>query len=289
MGTSKIEWTEATWNPIAGCSKVSSGCANCYAERMSQRLAAMGQTKYRGVVDDRGHWTGKVNFDEAELLKPLKRRKPTMYFVCSMSDLFQEAVPFAFIDKVFAVMALCSQHTFQVLTKRPERMSRYFAGDGGTSGVELRIMRAMEPLVGKQGAYKGQGRTSWLAETERVLPLPNVWLGTSVENQECADKRIPHLIECPAAVRFLSCEPLLGPIDIQGTTPVGRNVDWVIVGGESGPGARPMNLDWARDIRDTCVEAGVPFFFKQVGGVNKNAAGRLLDGREWNEMPKGGA
>ncbi|ETX26592.1 DUF5131 family protein [Roseivivax isoporae] len=276
-GISKIEWTERTWNPIAGCSVVSPGCTNCYAMRMAHRLAANPSTPhYAGTTEmSRGGpvWTGKIGVArEIVLMEPLRRRKPTTYFVNSMSDLFHEAVPDEVIDRVFAVMALSPQHKFQVLTKRAERMREYL-----TSGLGpiFRIFDATEKLGG--------------SPEELEIPLPNVWLGVSAEDQRRADERVPHLLATPAAVRFVSAEPLLGPVDLhQWLHPSGaagqcvsidgdwchepgtcsccrRGLDWVIAGGESGPGARPMHPDWARSLRDQCTAAGVPFFFKQWG------------------------
>ncbi|MCL6520246.1 MAG: phage Gp37/Gp68 family protein [Armatimonadetes bacterium] len=230
---SEIEWTESTWNPITGCTKVSPGCRNCYAERLSKRLMAMGQANYANGFN--------LTLHEELLTIPLKWKKPRAVFVNSMSDLFHEAVPLEFIVKVFEVMRKASQHTFQVLTKRSDRL------------LEL------------------APRLTWSA---------NVWLGVSVETSDYLF-RIDHLRQTPARVKFISFEPLLGSIgelSIEG-------IDWVIVGGESGPKARPMNIEWVRQIRDYCLSAGVPFFFKQWGGSNKKAAGRVLDGRTWDEMP----
>jgi len=233
MSTTKIEWTESTWNPVTGCSKISAGCANCYAERMAKRLQAMGQANYRNGFE--------VTMHEHALELPLKWRKPQMIFVNSMSDLFHEDVPVEFILRVFEVMREARQHRFQVLTKRSER----------------------------------------LAKLDPILPwAPNVWMGVSVENQDCVS-RIDDLRDCGAAVKFLSLEPLLGPLP-------GLNldgIDWVIAGGESGPGARHISHEWVTDIRDQCVAANAPFFFKQWGGVNKKKAGRVLEGREWGQMP----
>jgi protein gp37 len=230
---SAIEWTEATWNPVTGCTKISAGCKHCYAERMSRRLQAMGKPHYSGGF--------RLAIHEDALTIPFRWRSPRLIFVNSMSDLFQEDVPLEFIQKVFQVMVACPQHTFQILTKRP-----HIAADFATA-----------------------------------LPWPsNVWLGTSVEDRRVLE-RIDYLRRVPAAVRFLSVEPLLGPIP---ELPL-FDIDWVIVGGESGPGARPMERDWVRQIRDRCVTRGVPFFFKQWGGTNKKKAGRRLDGRVWNQIP----
>ena len=230
---SSIEWTESTWNPVTGCTKVSPGCKHCYAERMAIRLRAMGQPNY-----ERGF---KVTLQEHMLELPLTWKKPQTVFVNSMSDLFHKEVPDAFIRRVFDVMSRASWHTFQVLTKRAERM-------------------------------KTLGRN---------LEWPdNVWAGVSVESRDYL-QRIDHLRCVPARVRFISFEPLLKSLaEIDLTA-----IDWVIVGGESGPGARSMEESWVVEIREQCLAAGVPFFFKQWGGANKKKAGRLLDGRKWEDMP----
>ena len=230
---SSIEWTESTWNPVTGCTKISPGCKICYAERMSLRLQAMGQRNYANGFEPTLH--------ERMLEKPLSWKKPQMIFVNSMSDLFHDEVPVAFILKVFDVMRRAFRHQFQVLTKRSERL------------LELSL------------------QIDW---------PDNVWMGTSVENQEYTF-RIDHLRETDAKIKFLSLEPLLGPLpdlNLDG-------IDWAIVGGESGPGARPMREEWVIQIRDRCEAAGVPFFFKQWGGVNKKRAGRLLQGRTWDDLP----
>lgn len=287
---SKIEWTNETWNPVVGCTRASRGCDNCYAVRMSHRLENMGQSKYSGltVVNGRGdrHFNGQVRCVEADLQIPLRWKKPRRCFVNSMSDLFHRDVPFEFIDKVFAIMALCPQHTFQILTKRPERMAEYMA----TLTPERLDAIVMQFLNNTQV----EPPWTYVCRVQEHIgklhgwPLPNVWLGTSCEDQAAADERIPHLLRCPAAVRFLSCEPLLGPIDfriVPGFNRVGsagqevlRNL-WVIAGGESGPGARPMHPDWARSLRDQCQAARVPFFFKQWGEWRSP-----LDGERWNTM-----
>ena len=230
---SGIEWTETTWNPVTGCTKISPGCKNCYAERMAFRLQAMGQPNYRNGF--------QVTLHERMLPLPLEWKKPRMIFVNSMSDLFHKDVPEEFIEKTFAVMRKASWHTFQVLTKRSDR----------------------------------------LREIEEKIDIPkNVWLGVSVE---CEDylSRIDDLRAVNVSVKFLSLEPLIGPLpglDLKG-------IDWVIVGGESGPGARPMQEEWVTDIRDICLASNVPFFFKQWGGVIKKRAGRVLEGRTWDQMP----
>jgi protein gp37 len=232
---SAIEWTDATWNPVTGCSKISPGCKHCYAERMAKRLKAMGQRNYANGF--------AVTLQPHMLEYPLKWGRPKRIFVNSMSDLFHEDVPDDYIAEVFAVMQRASWHQFQVLTKRSQRLA------------------------------KMANRLKWPA---------NVWMGVSVENQDYL-RRVDDLRNAPAHIRFLSIEPLLGPLRILNLT----NIDWVIVGGESGPGARPVSVTWVREIRDACIAQAVPFFFKQWGGVNKKLGGRLLDGRTWDEMPNG--
>lgn len=259
-----IEWADRTWNPVTGCTRVSAGCDNCYAVGMTKRLEAMGQVKYLNLVNEgKSHFNGTVRYHEEELGKPLRWKKAQRIFVNSMSDLFHKEVPFEFIDRVLLTIAQCPQHTFMVLTKRPERMAEYF--DGITSGsVSERLL-----MLPRYAEFH-----STVLNYRRGTPLANLWLGTSVENQATANERIPHLLKVPAAVRFLSCEPLLGPVDfrkVPGFNKCGQEgVDlvrnlWVIAGGESGPNARPMHPDWARSLRDQCQAAGVPFFFKQWG------------------------
>ena len=291
----EIEWTDETWNPIRGCSRVSEGCRNCYAEGVARRFSGPGMS-YEGLVrtgpdgDRRAQWNGIILFVEQALLKPLRWRRPRMIFVNSMSDLFHENVTDAMLDQIFAVMACCPQHTFQVLTKRPERMREYFMGRWPT--------RLIPWLQKWQERPKGYGV---LLETENGL-LPNVWLGVSVENQKAADERIPLLLHTPAAKRFISAEPLLGPVDLQGfightnadcdrteddCSCEGPELDWVIFGGESGTGTgiRPMHPDWARSLRDQCAATGTPCFFKQWGAYKNgsdfadDAIAVLNDGR----------
>ena len=317
----KIEWTDATWNPITGCSVVSPGCTNCYAMKLAgtrmrhhrSRAGLTDMTKTGPV------WNGNLTFNLEWLDQPLRWKRPRRIFVCAHGDLFHENVPDEWIDRIFAVMALCPQHTFQVLTKRADRMREYFSRCRwhlwAAIGRSMDAMRwqNLPPIIG--------------GDRE---PLPNVWLGVSVEDQQRADERIPDLVATPAAVRFLSCEPLLGSLHLKprwlggrkrvdgggwiyGERPYhlseGRSdwtppprLDWVIVGGESGPGARPMLPDWARSLRYQCSTAGVPFFFKQWGqwapfdeypsfargwrilgneglaNIGKKRAGNLLDG-----------
>jgi protein gp37 len=246
VNRTKIEWTDATWNPIRGCTRVSEGCRNCYAEAVAARFSGPG-LPYEGLARPTPagpRWTGEVRLIEKHLGDPLRWAKPRRIFVNSMSDLFHERLEDDTIDRIFAVMAECPQHTFQVLTKRPQRMLDYL-GNGG--GAHLRIWcRAGEPAT-----------MPW--------PLPNVWLGVSAEHQSAADERIPRLLATVAAVRFVSAEPLLGHINLYPFMRLGRGLDWVIVGGESGPNARPMHPDWARSIRDQCLARSVAFFFKQWG------------------------
>lgn len=248
MADSSIEWTDATWNPVAGCTVISPGCTNCYAMRMAARLEAMGTAKYAGLTrrsGGRAVWSGRVRLDHDSLDAPLRWKKPRMVFVNSMSDLFHDGIPTSFVKKVWSVMEAAHWHTFQILTKRPERMAEF---------------------------------------TKLVPALPNVWLGTSVENGDYIS-RLDHLRKVNAAIRFVSFEPLLSSVveaDLAG-------IAWAIVGGESGPKARPMNRQWVEEIRRACRESGTAFFFKQWGGKNKALTGRELDGRTWDEFPKGGA
>lgn len=231
---SSIEWTESTWNPVTGCSKISAGCKHCYAERMAHRLQMMGNPRYKNGF--------KLTLHPDLLELPLKWHRPRMIFVNSMSDLYHEDIPKEFILKVFEVMNKAHWHTFQILTKRVERL------------VEI---------------------------APRVHWTPNIWQGVTIENQDVA-YRINFIRQIPATVRFLSCEPLIGPlykIDLTG-------IHWVIVGGESGPKARPMSPEWVRTIRDLCTISNVPFFFKQWGGVQKHRTGRILDGHIWNQYPQ---
>lgn len=267
-----IEWTDATWNPVTGCSKVSEGCRNCYAAALAPRLAAMGQKGYTDLPWTKPNALKNVQMHADRLDAPLRWAKPRRIFVNSMSDLFHELVPFEFVDRVFAAMALAPRHTFQVLTKRPERMAEYFRW---SSARASQIEAAMEKFQADMPAEK-------LADVRRPsLPLHNAWLGTSVEDGRVLG-RVDHLRRVPAAVRFLSCEPLIGPLD--GLDLYG--IHWVIVGGESGRGHRPIEARWVRGIRAQTEEAGAAFFFKQWGGATPKAGGRELDGRTWDETPE---
>lgn len=331
---SSIEWTDATWNPVTGCTKVSPGCDNCYAETFAER--------WRGTVGHHFEAGFDLTLRPNALTLPLRWRKPRKVFVNSMSDLFHKDVPDEYIARIFAVMALTPQHTYQVLTKRHGRL-RSLLNDRHFAVAVRAEVYAIDPDAA-------------LSADER-WPLPNVWLGVSVEDQKRADLRVPALLDTPAAVRFLSCEPLLGPVDLDGPIALGRGrpqltywltgrpgpdherayttdtgltmtpfttgprIDWVIAGGESGPGARPMSPDWVRTLRNQCTAAEVPFLFKQWGAyqptgdmaigdpidkrnvlvgdpvddlghrwemrrVGKKAAGRMLDGRTWDQFPQ---
>jgi protein gp37 len=296
---SNIEWTYHTWNPIVGCQIVSPGCTNCYAMKMAARIEKMtaGNAKpspYAGTTMPSkagAVWTGKVALaDQSTLLKPLTWKKPRRIFVNSMGDLFADGVADAWIDQVFAVMALCPQHVFQVLTKRPKRMRDYLK-DRARFFDPYAIIRR---LVSADIAGRNAGNSNFEAAIKPFdrNPLPNVWLGVSVEDQRRANERIPILLETPAAVRWISAEPLLGEIVLNSwigyqNTP---QLDWVVCGGESGPNARPMHPDWARSLRDQCAAAGVPFFFKQWGEWVPDAdldnypidkSRRLTERRDW--------
>ncbi len=233
MGKSNIEWTEETWNPVTGCDSVSPGCDNCYAERLAARLQAMGNKRYINGFRVTLHWD--------KIGEPLRWMRPRLVFVNSMSDLFHPEVPDDFIDGVFDTMARASQHTFQVLTKRPQRAAKHLNGT--------------------------------------QLP-PHIWMGTSIENDQYTF-RANYLRMINACIRFLSCEPLLGPLPSLDL----NNIQWVIAGGESGPGHRPIEIDWVRNLRDLSQKAEIPFFFKQWGGNTPKAGGRTLDGITWNGFP----
>jgi protein gp37 len=281
VGNSKIEWTEKTWNPITGCTPISEGCQNCYAARMAKRLAG----RY-GYPRHNPFKPGTLHVDKME--EPLRWRKPSRIFVCSMGDLFHKNVSYARILDVCSVVRKAPQHTFIILTKRPDIMKHY-----------------------TEYLWHSWNMDSWPA---------NCWLGVTTENQQRADERIPILLQIPAAVRFVSVEPMLGPVDLSlwmvsgyEEPPYDDVINWVIAGGETGPGARPMHPDWVKGLRDQCASARVPFFFKSWGewtnnypqgtslacrdmayrhdttfyNVGKNKAGRLLDNREWNEYPEG--
>ena len=274
---SKIQWTDVTWNPTRGCTRVSEGCRNCYAMRQAHRFSGAG-APYHGLtkLTKQGpDWTGKIRLVPEMLEAPLHWRKPSRIFVDSMSDLFHPDVPFEFIDRVFAVMVMAGQHIYQVLTKRPERMKEYFGI--GRDALLKNWYRATDKLNMEDKWYAKVIGTFRSVDGPPLFPLPNVHLGTSCENQETADERIPLLLQTPAAVHFISAEPLLGPIDLdrafeQTTESVfpgqyhhREPVDWVIVGGESGPGARPCYLADIRSIVAQCKRARIPAFVKQLG------------------------
>jgi protein gp37 len=247
MADTSIEWTDATWNPVAGCTVLTAGCTNCYAMRMAARLDAMGQAKYKGLTRRSGNrsvWTGRIRLDENSLKIPRSWAKPRKVFVNSMSDLFHDDVPVAFVNRVWRVMKDTPRHTYQILTKRPERMAEIL--------------------------------------TSKDFPiLPNVWLGTSVEDGRVLG-RLDELRRVPAAIRFVSFEPLIGSVaggDLS-------DIHWAIVGGESGPRSRYMDPEWVDEIETMCRGAGVAFFFKQWGGKNKKASGRTLRGQTFDEMPR---
>lgn len=246
MADTSIEWTDATWNPVAGCTIATAGCTNCYAMRMAARLEAMGVDKYVGTTrksGGRAKWTGKIVLDDAALSIPSTWKRPRKVFVNSMSDLFHPDVPVHFIRKVWSAMAEARQHTFQILTKRPDRMSSVLSG----AGFDV---------------------------------LQNVWLGTSVEDGRVVN-RLNQLRTVPAEVRFVSFEPLIG--SVAGAEL--HDIHWAIVGGESGPQSRPMNAGWVDEIHSACKRSGTAFFFKQWGGTNKKAAGRTYRDRVWDELP----
>lgn len=304
--TTGIEWTDATWNPIIGCSRVSEGCRHCYAEGIAARFASGKPSVYSGLaVIANGHpqWTGRIA-ETKQLLDPLKWRKSKRVFVNSMSDLFHENVTDEQRDRIFAVMALCPQHTFQVLTKRPERMLAYITELYRSEGRRLQIASRADKIQGG-----GPHTPRWLSNycyqppKGKAPPLPNLWLGVSDEGNQ--HQRVDQLRAIPAVVRFISAEPLLfdpDKVDL-------RDIHWVICGGESGLGARPMRSAWAQSLRDQCTAAGVPFFFKQWGEhlgemqdagsgpeitmncsddpvwIGKKRAGAMLDGREWKQFP----
>jgi protein gp37 len=309
--TTKIEWCMnpdgtpgEVWNPVTGCAKISAGCKHCYAERIAARF--WGERKFTDVL---------THADRLDI--PFHWKKPRRVFVNSMSDLFHKDVPDSFLPEVFAAMTIAQQHTFMILTKRPDRMAEVLQDGIFTEAVG----EAIEAIAGRLNPCIAH-RADEILDGDH-WPLPNVWLGVSAEDQKTADERIPYLLQTPAAVRFVSCEPLLGPVQMSPQWMYNdhgwETLDWVIAGGESGPGARPMHPQWAKSIKDQCQAADVPFFFKQWGEwvprgmaqllgfdakattntafdaipypvimsrIGKKNAGRLLDGRTWNEFPK---
>ena len=312
-----IAWADETWNPLRGCTRVSTGCENCYAEKMAARFCGPGQP-YEGTINPATkRWSGKVRLVPERLMDPIRWARPRMVFVNSMSDLFHEDVPDEFIDQVFSIMARTPRHTFQVLTKRPERMLSYLLQDRRTEWADCAVK-----LCGKWDPRLLHGKINY-----GNAVLPNVWIGVTVENQQAADERIPLLLQMPVAAGWISMEPLLGPVDLRFTNGLVHGcdaadylLDWVVVGGESGPNARPIHPEWVRSLRDQCAEVDVPFMFKQWGewipefnagelcagtnrfktgykfhrfedgtpmmAIGKKAAGRLLDDVLHDEYPK---
>jgi protein gp37 len=280
----KIEWTNETWNPVSGCTRDDEDCDNCYAVPMTHRLESIGQAKYAGltVLNKKGdrHFNGQVRCHEDALGIPLRWKTPRMVFVNSMSDMFHRDVPFEFIHKVAAIVALCYQHTFQILTKRPERMAEYHVdlanrvrewdkGEGEAEEALITWLHDSDDVDERVQRSCAHWLNFWNAR-HMGWPLPNCWFGCSAGNQRTFDKRVPHLRQCPAAVRWLSLEPLIGPIDADLD-----GIDWVVVGGESGPGSRPCNVDWIRSIVQQCKVAGVKCFVKQFGSKPYSIADKI--------------
>jgi protein gp37 len=331
MAKTSIEWADRVWNPLVGCSIVSPGCTNCYAMKMAARIERMREGSWRGMLAagtpiPAGHytgltkpskggpvWTGKVAWaGDDKLMEPLRRKKPTRYFVNSMSDLFHESVPDEWIDKVFAVMALAPQHRFVVMTKRAKRMREYLSRPDVSVRVGLDALElVMEDHARNPKSEVGKGciikATDINPGALKLWPLPNVWLLVSVEDQRTADERIPELLATPAAIRGVSCEPMLGPIDFFGSEMDGplvngeptlaqmsgpngpyfirygaSRLDWIIVGSESGPRARPCDLTWVSSIKDQCLLAGVPLYVENGRKISTPE----MDGRTWTDFPQ---
>ena len=316
---SNIEWTDATWNPTYGCTRVSEGCRNCYAERFVHRFAGEGQ-RYEGLTVIRGGrpgWTGKIQLAPERLDQPLRWQRPRRIFVNSLSDVFHEGIPFEYVAAIFGVMAMSSRHTFQVLTKRPERAREFFAW---LEGKQMADLYKADLCIEHASSHGVEDRLIKRDELSGVVwPLKNVWLGVSVEDQAAADSRIPILLEMPAVVRWISAEPLLGPLDLRdylkadgmpdrivtpGSVPVTYTnvvgLDWVIGGGESGPGARGMESEWVSSLHDQCDGSTALFHFKQWGLLSNNPdpkdptakkngggvkGGRQFLGRTWDDEP----
>ena len=291
-----IEWSDATWNIITGCTRVSRGCGGpggggCYAERLAATRLRNHPSR-AGLTNEHGIWNGQVRFNAEWLAQPLRYSRPRKIFACAHSDLFHESVPDEWIDRVFAVMALSGRHVFQLLTKRPERMRGYLCEDISASRIhEVIYGWLLHDKPGPAGyRFSRQERWDCARRADRwqpqfSWPLPNVWLGVSAEDQATADERIPILLAAPAAVRWLSAEPLLGPMQIDEYLAGPAGLDWVVAGGESGSRARPMEAAWARSLRNQCLCTEVSFFFKQWGGRTSKAGGAVLDGREWRQFP----
>jgi protein gp37 len=277
--TTKIEWTEITWNPTTGCDRISSGCDKCYALTWAKRLKAMGQAKYQQDGDPRTSGPGfGVTMHAEALTEPLRWRKPRLVFVNSMSDVGHVRISSDFVVRIFATMALAPQHQFQVLTKRPRRLRHLLNSQQFVDRVWAEMERLSADDTVPLARLVRQRVANWNALSP--WPLRNVWIGTSIESDDYC-WRADEVREVPAVVRFLSLEPLLGPLPSLDLT----GIDWTIVGGESGPNHRPLELDWVRDIRDRCADQRIALFFKQVGGLTPKAGGRVLDGRTWDEFP----
>jgi len=289
-GKSKIEWTDATWNPVTGCSPVSAGCDNCYAARMVKRFPHLHDArKQRAVpltIHPKGFWN--IQFHPSRLDQPLRWKRPRRIFVCSMGDLFNEEVKDEWIDKVIGATRHAPQHTFMILTKRPGRMRTYFSDSPGVAMVR----------ANREAQNMSKPRNFICPESPSVWPRHNLWLGVTAENQEMADLRIPFLLQTPAAKRFVSVEPMLGSVRLGslwwnakisgGGAPWAiDSLDWVIAGCESGPRRRPCNIEWLRSLRDQCVAAGVPFFLKQMDINGRLVKMPILDGRVWAQVPEG--
>jgi protein gp37 len=312
MTTTTIEWTNYSWNPVRGCSRLSDGCRNCYAERQALRFAGAGGA-YEDLVEKTSQgakWTGKVNWLFSKLDEPLRLKDPRRIFVNSMGDLFHPGVPDYFIADVWAYMAVGYWHQYQVLTKHADRMAMLLSSKEFLDLFEQALALALDEAGSIVGRRKGmEDLRAWAGD---VLPLPNVEIGVSAENQKAANDRIPCLLQTPAVVRWVSTEPLLGCVDLRSidvdgeglrvdalqglyftryteadATPNGNKLDWVVAGGESGPGARPVHPDWIRSLRDQCVAAGVPFFFKQWGEWAPATDTMCLPANKWREFPDG--
>lgn len=322
MGNTKIEWCDRSWPVVLGCTKCSPGCDRCFGESMARRLAGMARAErsrgrnpgqkvlYERVVSGR-RWNGSVICNESVLTQPLRWRMPCMIFPASTSDIFHPKVPFDFLDRIFAVMALCPQHTFYLLTKRSDRARQYCEDSIARGYLVGQEIERFGKLPQQHSAYWSDAVGRQMEESMFCWPLPNVWLGCTAENQEQTDKRIPILLATPAAKRFVSVEPMLERVQLAYTdtgedmspserrewglpatilqpfgSPPGTKLDWVICGCESGPGARPMDIAWVRDLRDQCVAAGTPFFLKQMMVDGKLTKMPALDGRVWDQRPE---
>jgi protein gp37 len=297
---SKIEWTDATWNPIRGCTRVSAGCDNCYAIGVAHRYPwGRGLTRIRGKGESATvDWSGEISVLNRKLPEPLHWRKARRVFVCSGADLFHHNVPYSFLACVFAVMAAAPQHRFQLLTKRPERALDFlrWLERGGMADSPFDPARSLGGVPEALHHYADAVLPKYADRIREALwppftwPLPNVWMGVSAEDQPAWEARVPVLARIPAAIRFVSAEPLLGPIDLElddldYRAEDGRTIDWLIAGAESGPAARPMDEDWIRGLRDECRLLGVPFFYKQRLEDGRKVGLPELDGQIWDQLP----